>query len=407
MELEVAAIRTELQMEGLDAAIAAIDARAEHPGAFAYWVTDDKGTRLTGEFPSLDGPNGWRHMTVTQDVLGADRPEEMLILTETLPDGTRLSVGDDVARARAVQDAMLKTLAATGGAAVLLCLLVGVLITRRALSRMEILSGTLEHVAGGDITARFPSYSDSRSDVDRIGREVNRMLDRIEQLVADVRRVSRDVAHDLRTPLTHLQQRLEQAKSDPDPEEQIVAIDGALQKAGEIIRIFDAITRLSEIEAGTAKKRFTAVDLAAVLEKVADAYRPDVEDSGHHLRVAESVPCSVFGDEDLLSQALANLIENAMHHTPPGTQIELSAFSRSGSSVLEVSDNGPGVSPVDRERIVKPFMRLDQSRTTPGSGLGLSLVAAIARLHGAQLDFSDARPGLRISLVFPAHTAVV
>jgi signal transduction histidine kinase len=407
MALEVAAIRTEFETEGLDAALAAINARAEHPGAFSYWVADRRGAGLAGGFPELDGPNGWRHITRSGNDLSPERQEEMLILTETLPDGTRLSVGDNIARARAVQNAMLETLAAIGAAAVIVCLLVGIFITRRVLSRIETLSATLESVAGGDITARFPVGSSARSDVDRIGAEVNAMLDRIEQLIADVRRVSRDVAHDLRTPLTHLQQRLELARSESDGHERAVAIDGALQKAGEIIRIFDAISRLSEIEAGAAKQRFTEVNLVSVVEKVADAYRPDLEECGHSLRVCVRTPCWVLGDEDLLTQALANLLENAMHHTPAGTHIEISVDARSGMSILEVTDNGPGVARADHERILKPFMRLDQSRTTPGSGLGLSLVAAVARLHGAELIFSDAAPGLKVTLVFAGRRPAV
>ena len=223
---------------------------------------------------------------------------------------------------------------------------------------------TFDKVAAGDIGARFPANG-SASDIEQIGVGVNKMLDRIEALVTDVRRVSRDVAHDLRTPLTHLQQRLELAKNEDNPAARIAAVEGAQQKAQEILRIFDAIVRLAEIEAGAGKHRFKEVDLAAVVERVVDAYRPDIEESDHCVKVVDMAPCVVQGDEDLLSQAVANLVENAMRHTPAGTEITLRVFSRGASRGFEVTDNGEGVAPSAMDLIQKPFVRLDQSRTTP------------------------------------------
>ena len=400
IELEFVAIRTELESEGLVATIAAIDARAEHPGALEYWFEGPDGKRLAGDFSEMGGPDGWHFVTV-DDERGkrAGRREEMLVFTDTLPGGSRLSVGDDLRRARTVQNAVLRTLASVGTAAVLLCLVVGVLATRHALSRIKALSTTFEKVTAGDIAARFPT-SGSASDVEQIGVGVNRMLERIQALVADIRRVSRDVAHDLRTPLTHLQQRLELATHANSTAERIAAVEGAQQKAEEILRIFDAIVRLAEIEANAGKPPFTRVDLAAIAEKVADAYRPDIEESDHTLEAADLAPCPVLGDEDLLSQAIANLVENAAHHTPPGTHIRLRVFASGTSRGFEVVDDGPGVPAAAVGLIQKPFTRLDESRTTPGSGLGLSLVAAIARFHNAKLSIGDAGPGLRVSLTF-------
>jgi signal transduction histidine kinase len=400
IELELVAIRTELESEGLGATIAAIDARAEHPGALDYWFAAPDGKRLAGDFPEMDGPDGWRFVTVTDDKSGGTaRREEMLVFTDTLPGGSRLTVGDDLRRARAVQNAVLRTLASVGTAAVLLCLVVGVLATRRVLSRIRALSTTFEKVTGGDIAARFPATG-SASDVEQIGIGVNKMLDRIETLVADIRRVSRDVAHDLRTPLTHLQQRLEEAKHAESPALQMAAVEGAQQKTAEILRIFDAILRLAEIEAGAGQQRFKTVDLAAIVEKVVDAYRPDVEESDHAIEVTNLEPCPVLGDEDLLSQAIANLIENATRHTPAGTHIKLRLLASGASRGCEVVDDGPGVPSEAFDLIQKPFTRLEESRTTPGSGLGLSLVAAIARFHNATLSIDDANPGLRVRLIF-------
>lgn len=398
IELEVQAIRTELELEGLDATIAAINARAEHPGALEYWFASPDGKRLAGDFPEMEGPDGWRHVEEAR-AKGREHREEMLIFTATLPGGTRLSVGDDLRRARAVQKTVLRTLASVGAVAVLLCLVVGVLATRQVLSRIKALSTTFERVTAGDIAARFPANG-SANDIEQIGVGVNKMLDRVEELVTDVRRVSRDVAHDLRTPLTHLEQRLERAKNEQEPAARIAAIEGAQQKAAELLRIFDAIVRLAEIEAGAGKQRFRRVDLAAIVDKVVDAYRPDVEESQHAIEITDLEPCPVLGDEDLLCQAVGNLIENAMRHTPAGTHIRLRVVAGDSSRGFEVIDDGPGVPAEAIELIQKPFTRLDPSRTTPGSGLGLSLVAAIARFHEAKLSISAAHPGLRVSVMF-------
>jgi signal transduction histidine kinase len=398
IELEFGAIQTELETEGLAATIAAIDARAAHPGALEYWFAGPDGARLWGDFPQMSGPDGWRFVTIDDARGGAGR-EELLVMTRTLPGGSRLSVGDELRRARAVQHAVLRTLATVGTVTALLCLVVGVFATRRMLSRVKALSTTFEKVMAGDIAARFPATGPS-SDVEQIGIGVNRMLDRIELLIADVRRVSRDVAHDLRTPLTHLQRRLEVAMHATSPAERLAAVEGAQQKAAEVLRIFDAIVRLAEIEAGAGRQRFRRVDLAAIAERVADAYRPDIEQAGHTLAVHVAGPCPVHGDEDLLSQAIANLVENATRHTPAGTHIEVCVPAAGTTHGIEVIDNGPGVPAHAFELIQKPFTRLDESRTTPGSGLGLSLVAAIARLHHARLTISDAGPGLRVCLAF-------
>lgn len=401
IELEINAIETELKTEGLEAAIGAIKARAEHPGAFEYWVEDAGGHHLAGDFPDMHGPEGWHHVVVREDAPGAERREDMLILTERLPGGIVLSVGDDLGRARAVQDAVLAILTIVGAGALLGSLIFGVLVTRRILSRMALLDATLERVAAGEIAARFPVRG-SASDVERVGLAVNAMLDRIERLVSDVRRFSRDIAHDLRTPLTQLQQRLEQAKFAAARADQLEAIEGAQMKVADILRIFDALLRLSEIEAGAARSRVKRLDMAALAEKVADAYRPDVEESGHALALHVSGPCMVLGDEDLLAQAVANLIENAMLHTPPGTPICVRVDTARGHVTLAVIDKGPGIAPGDREHVLEPFARLDQSRTMPGSGLGLSIVAAIARFHSASLVLDDARPGVRASIEFEA-----
>jgi len=423
IRLEVEAMQQEIRGEGLAAAIAAIEMRAERPGALEYWLVDRSGQHLAGDLPLMNTPDGWHRIELPDAAPGAENREEMLILTASMGDGSRLSVGDDLRRAEAVRDAVLRALLWIGSATVLLGLVVGVVVTRRALAQVGALTETLGLVSAGRLTARFtPRASRSANDLDQLGLNVNRMLDHIDELVGSVRRVSRDVAHDLRTPLSHVQQRLEQARSAATAEERLQAIDAAENKVEEVLRAFDAILRLAEIEASAARSRFVDLDAAALIERLADAYRPDVEASGRALITDSTADVWLRGDSELLSQALANLIENAMRHTPTGTRISISAQTDGPVARIAVSDNGPGIPAERRSEVLEPFVQLDSSRGSsgftrqdkpgsasgsglgPGFGLGLSIVAAIARLHDAVLELSDASPGLRVTLTFSRVT---
>ena len=411
IQLEVEAMSAEIRDEGIAAAVAAIEVRAERPGALEYWLVDRTGQPLAGDLPLMITPDGWHHVDLPDATPGAENREEMLVLTVTMADGSRLSVGDDLRRAVAVRDAVLRALLWIGMVTVVFGLIVGVIATRRSLAQVDALTATLDEVSAGRLDARFkPRATGPANDLDQLGMSVNRMLDHIDELVRSLRRVSSDVAHDLRTPLSHVQQRLEQAHAARTPEERLHAIEAAENKVGEVLRAFDAILRLAEIEAGAAKSRFVAVDAVALVERVADAYRPDIEASGRTLETTADDGLSVRGDGELLAQALANLVENAMRHTPAGTCIKLCA-TRTGNKVqLVVSDNGPGIPASQRAEVLQPFMQLDSSRgvsgpgsesgTGPGFGLGLSIVAAIARLHDAELELADASPGLRVVLSF-------
>jgi signal transduction histidine kinase len=399
IELEASALASEIGLEGLEPAIAAIEFRAERPGSFEYWVSDADGNRLFGDLAGMEGPNGWRHFAVDDGADGAEGRESMLVLTQSLEGGVRLSVGDDLNRLLVVRRAILETLFIVGGCAVLLSLIVGFYFTGGALRRVNRLTAAMQAVADGDLAVRVPVITRAhQSDVDAIGLGVNAMLDRIDGLVSGVRRVSRDVAHDLRTPLFHLRQRLEAARA-ATGDAKDAAIGAADEKASEIVRAFDAILRLAEIEAGAAGTRFAAVDIASIAEAAVDAWRPDIEQSGRSIIGLSSAPVFVVGDRDLLFQAISNLIENAMRHTPPGAEIRVGVSHEDAPAIL-VTDNGPGVSPDQAGEVVKPFARLDASRSSPGTGLGLSIVAAIAARHGAKLSLGDARPGLDVRIEF-------
>jgi len=401
IELEVHALTTEIATEGLGPGVDAIQSRTKRPGAFEYWLTGPSGERLVGDLPLMVLQDGWHMVDFPDTTAGAEGRGSLLILSETMPDGSRLSIGEDLRRAAAVRGIVLRVLAGIGAAAAAAGLMASIVATRNVLSRMAALGATIDQVRAGDLSARFLLGSRKQpDDLDRLGRGVNAMLDRIDELIAGIRRASHDVAHDLRTPLTHLRQRLEEARNARTQEARHDALLAAEEKVDDILRVFDAMLRLAEIEAESVPHPFEPVDAAALIERVVDAYRPDIEAGGRTIDIMQIDPATITADAELITQALANVIENAMCHTPQGSHLAVRLTRAPGESRIEVADDGPGIAEVNRGRVLEPFVRLDDSRTTKGSGLGLSIVAAIARLHRATLSLEDAGPGLLVRLRF-------
>lgn len=394
---EMQSIREEILVEGLPAGIAAIENRASRPGALEYRLTSQEGQLLAGNLSIDSLRTGWQFVDLP------DRPglrhgqDDLVVLSEQLSDGAILAIGGDLERGESVRIAVLQTLMWIGGLSAAMAIALGLWITRTSLRRVDGLSATLSAVAGGDLTARTITRATPQDDLDRLSVGVNAMLDRIAILVANVRRVSTDVAHDLRTPLSHVRQDLELAAKDAPPET-LRHIESAQNSLEGLLRTFDAMLRLAEIEVGRSRARFAPVDVNELAESIADAYRPDVEARGGALVLGHSTPLVIEGDAALLAQAIANLIENAMTHAGAGPTIELSVRANPSAWEVAVADNGPGVAESDRVRVLAPFVRLDASRSTPGSGLGLAIVAAIARLHDADVALEGASPGLRVTV---------
>jgi signal transduction histidine kinase len=400
--LEIQALQTEAQVEGVDAVIEAIAARTEQPGSLEYAFTDATGRLLGGDATLATAGSGWGHLHVPDDDAHSGGHEELLVMTQTLDNGMHLAVGADLSQTERLRNRILGALFGIGAMTALLVLIVGWLATRATLGRMRGFNAALARVETGDLTARVPVRSvRAPDDIDLLATGINTMLSRIAQLVSSVRRVSTEIAHDLRTPLSHLQQKLERARTTSDDGERGAELDSAQEKVSEILRTFDAMLRLAEIESGTARSRFTMVDLPALIERVADAYRPDFETSGRVLKIDRVDQVRVWGDADLLTQALSNLIENALRHTRVGATVTIEALADSARRSLTVRDDGPGVAADDRARIVAPFVRLDAARAAGGAGLGLSIVAAVAALHDASLQLRDAHPGLEATIEFP------
>jgi len=265
----------------------------------------------------------------------------------------------------------------------------------RRLGRTEV---ALTAYASGELSRRLP-VTGSGDELDRVSQSVNTVLDRLSALMETTRQITIDAAHDLKTPMTRLLHRLAEAEDVP-ADTATAVLRAAKADAEQIIMTFDALLRIAEIEAGARRARFDLVDLSDVLETVADAYGPEVTQAGQVLETTIVPQLSITGDRELLTQAFANLVENAIRHAGDGTMISLMAVRAHSAIEVRVSDTGPGVPEADRERILSRFVRLEESRSTPGTGLGLTLVKAIADLHDAHIDLGDNEPGLRVTIAF-------
>lgn len=285
------------------------------------------------------------------------------------------------------------TLVGMGSAA-----LIGV-TTQRRLARIE---NTALGILAGDFSRRVPRDG-SGSEFDRLADVLNRMLDRIGGLIDNLREVSSDVAHDLRTPLTRLYHHLEHAIQEPDPSHRTGRIEAARDEAAELLEIFSAILRIAEIEGTAERLPREAVDISGLVEQMAESYRPAMENSGHVLRCRIESGLILSGDRRLLSQALANLLDNSLRHTPSGSMVSITLQRVDGALRLAVSDDGPGVDPAEASRLFQRFARSERSRTTPGNGLGLALVAAVAAAHGGTARI-DGEGGFSVVLEFPYTT---
>lgn len=277
----------------------------------------------------------------------------------------------------------------------------GLYIARRSQARVDRIVATLDRLTSGDLSARLDAMP-RNDDLTAIGEGINRMAARQEASTEALRQVSADIAHDLKTPIQRLAVLLDQLATRPGLAEDSAALAAqARDEAGRITATFQSLLQIAQIEGGSPKARFAPVDLAEVARTFVEVYEPAADDNGHVLRLdLGAAPVLVPGDRGLLGQALANLIENALHHTPGGTTITVSVGNAEGHPTLAVTDTGPGIPAEERGNVLRRLYRLERSRTTPGSGLGLSLVAVIAELHDAKLTLEDAGPGLRVELSF-------
>ena len=364
-----------------------------------YAVFAQDGRRIAGSLNARRPFPGWSDLGF-QDTL--EGPDVARAWTVDLDDGTRLVVGAD----RSVVDRVDGTLGGIFLAAfaiVLLLSLTGALLLGAYLRRrLAAISGAADRIMVGDIKRRVPE-SGSGDEFDALAHSLNQMLDRITDLLENLRQLSGDIAHDLRTPLARLRNHLEQSLEEGgDLVRQRERLSSALEQVDKVLTLFSAILRISEIEAGRRRASFRSVDLSALASEIYETYAPAVEEGGRSLHCEIASSASVQGDPELLAQAMINLLDNAQAHTPEGTRIQFLLERDASALRVLVCDNGPGVPVEDRDSIFRRFVRLDRSRHAPGHGLGLNMVAAIVAMHDGDLELDDNMPGLRIGFSLPA-----
>ena len=312
-----------------------------------------------------------------------------------------LLVGHDVRERLFVAAQIRESLAWGVASAIALFLVGGVMMSRKLLGRMDAINLTSREIMAGDLGRRVP-VSGRGDEFDQLAGNLNAMLDQIERLIAGIKQVSDNIAHDLRSPLARLRSRLEVTLMEsPDPSAYREAIERTIAEADGLLKTFNALLSIAQAEAGAPRRHFEAVDLGALLSDVAELYEPLAEARGQTLTATAPDSVGVRGDRDLLFQAVANLTDNAVKFAPEGGQIGLALDGAAGEARITVTDNGPGIPEAAREQVLERFFRLEASRSTPGSGLGLSLVAAVARLHHGSLGLEDNAPGLRVQLALP------
>lgn len=395
---ELVALEHADREESRAALIADIMAFDAIPGNGRYLLNDRNGRRVAGRVRISHLPNG---MGDTMLHITKGRTEPARVVAMTLKDGSTLAVVGEMTLMRRTEMTLLAIAAAGFGLVIVIGIVGGILSGRTLHRRLDLVDNTARAIIEGDLTRRMPIGSKD-DEFDHLSATLNQMLDHIGRLMNSLRHVSADIAHDLRSPLARLRVKLETALHADDPEEQKAGIADALERLDEILGLFATMLRISEVEAGGVKQWFTPVALAPLIAEMVENYEAAAQESGHGLRFDPMDSLVVNGSEDLIGQAIANLIENGLHHTPPGTCITLSLVRGSdGAAEIVVRDDGPGIPVSQYALVLERFGRAEASRSRSGHGLGLTMVQSIAHAHGASLTLGDAMPGLLVRLIFP------
>jgi signal transduction histidine kinase len=420
---EIAGLSEQYNQGGIVRLVTIVDARARRPGSNLYLVASFAGQPLAGNVTSLpagllDEP-GWVETTYRrideaeqgQQQRRSGQGQQHLALARVfqLPGGFRLLVGRDLEE----RERLYHIVVSAGRWSVLIVLVLGLaggfLVSRRVLRRVDAMTDTTKTIMQGDLGGRLP-VAGTGDEIDRLAENLNAMLERIEALMNGLKEVSDNIAHDLKTPLTRLRNRAEEALRMAHSEvDYRAALEGTIDESDGLIRTFDALLMIARAESGQARDNMSEFDAAEVARDVCDLYEPLAEEKGLVLKAEVGASAPVRGNRELVSQALANLVDNAIKYATPSPEhvdgapadIALGAAAEGDRILLTVADHGPGIPEADRLRVVERFVRLEQSRSQPGSGLGLSLAAAVARLHGGELILSDNQPGLKTVIALP------
>jgi len=411
VDAEIVGLAEQFNSGGIRRLVLIVDTRARRPGSSLYLVTTSAGEGLAGNVGSLPSGllerPGWIETEYRRLEETDVSSHHALVRIIQLPGGFRLLVGRDLDERERLYDVVISAGRWSAAIVVVLGLAGGFFVARRVLKRVDAMTATTQKIMGGDLAGRLP-VTGSDDELDRLAVNLNAMLERIEALMHGLKEVSDNIAHDLKTPLTRLRNRCEEAlrtaKSDDEFRD---ALESTIEESDDLIKTFNALLMIARAESGQARDNMTDFDAVEVARGVGELYEPLAEEKGIALTVDAPAAVPVRGNRELVSQALANLIDNAIKYADDkdsGTEsssIAIGAASEGDLVLLTVSDRGPGIPEEMRERVVERFVRLEQSRSVPGSGLGLSLASAVARLHGGELRLEDNRPGLRASIVLP------
>jgi signal transduction histidine kinase len=405
IEAEITGLREQFAERGLAGLVETIRARsmAQQSGSSIYLITDGALQPIAGNLSAWPAGEqirtGWIGFPVTANSQGA-REDSSALAAVLVLGNLHLLVGRDLNDATAFRGRITRTLAWSALLTLALGLAGGLFMTRNMLSRVEAVNRTSERIIHGDLTQRVP-LTGSGDEFDQLSANLNAMLDRIERLMLGMRQVTDNIAHDLRTPLARLRSRLEVTLLErPDAARYGEALRETIAEADTLLGTFNALLTIAEAEAGSRREAMAVVDLAEIAREVAELYEPAAEEKGIALTVDSDPSIPVRGNRHLLSQAIANLLDNALKYTPAGT-IALHARQTGDTARIEVADTGPGVPADRRDAVFDRFVRLEGSRSTPGNGLGLSLVRAVARLHGGDARLEDNEPGLKAIITLP------
>jgi signal transduction histidine kinase len=419
---ETGAISDIFGRRGLRGLVSTIENRALRPGANLYLVTTSTGQAIAGNVgslaPGVMATTGWTESAYRRLDEQDTADHRALVLVTELPSGFRLLIGRDLEERRRLFGIVAKAAQWSLLVVIVLGLGGGIFVARRVLRRIDAMTGTTQRIMAGDLTGRLP-VGRSGDELDRLAENLNAMLERIEALMMGLKEVSDNIAHDLKTPLTRLRNRAEEALAKSGSEaEYRNALERTIEESDGLIRTFNALLMIARAESGQARGNMDDFDAAEVANGIHELYEPLAEDDGMTLRVKTS-SAPLHGNRELISQALANLVENAIKYGKPvaaaqslsaeavavGKEILIEARRDGDQVLLSVTDHGPGIPEADRKHAVERFVRLEASRTQAGSGLGLSLASAVATLHGGDLRLGDAHPGLAATLAIPARAA--
>jgi len=409
---EINGLSEQYAQGGIRRLVIVVDLRSRRPGSSLYLVTTPTGEGLAGNVGSLepgvlDHP-GWLETNYRRLEAPEGSDHHALVQVVQLPGGFRLLVGRDLEE----RERLFGIIANAGQWSIALVIVLGLIggffVSRRVLNRVDAMTDTAQTIMAGDLAGRLP-VAGTGDELDRLALHLNAMLERIEALMGGLKEVSDNIAHDLKTPLTRLRNRCEQAlRGATSDKDYRAALETTIAESDELIRTFDALLMIARAESGQARDNMTEFDAAEIARDVGELYEPLAEEKGLALKIDAPVAAPVRGNRELVSQALANLVDNAIKYARPDSklngepsEIVVKAGNEGGRIMLTVADRGPGIPDGDRSRVVERFVRLEQSRSEPGSGLGLSLASAVARLHGGELKLEDNHPGLRSTIALP------